>query len=133
MSLEEVFDLATIDEPPKEEVILKEITDNGVVDDFDKSRKDLHAIVNIGSKAIEELGTLAKQSQDPDHYNALSSLIKNVSEASSTLLKLHQLRGDIIRPTILGDKSEYHQTLNYFASTKELADALKEISFKDVK
>jgi NADH dehydrogenase/NADH:ubiquinone oxidoreductase subunit G len=93
-----------------------------VLDDFEDARENLQNIVKVGAQAIEQLGELSNQSQSAEHYAALSSLIKNVSEVSSTLLKLHK-QVEEIRHAPKIEKVETHNHLT--VSTFELANMLK--------
>jgi hypothetical protein len=102
--------------------VAEEVKDK-VLADFEESRKNLQNIVKVGATAVNDLGQYAAMSQSPEHYAALSSLIKNVSEVSSTLLRLHKQVEEIKA----GSKAEKIETHNHLhvASTYEISKLLK--------
>jgi len=137
--LDAKFDLVPLDDHTTDVIAKKTTTteiiegtftdpDTGtVVADFEKSRSQLNDIIKIGAKAVDDLGVLASQSQDPEHYTALSSLIKNVSDVTTNLLKLHKQVEEIkSRSVSVSEKNEYHKHLHFSGSTAELLKRIEE-------
>jgi hypothetical protein len=101
-----------------------DVTNEDALADFKKSRKNLQDILDVGSTAVTQLGILADQIQSPEYFLALSSLIKNVSDVSSNLLKIHKQMEDIkVAPK--ASFKENHSHLHVTATTKELSEFLK--------
>ena len=95
MNLDTKFNIISVDTPNSAviEATFKEVPNtvgDTVVKDFEESRKNLQDIIQIGTDAVATLGVLASQSQNAEDFMALSSLIKNVSEVTSSLIKLHK-------------------------------------------
>ena len=131
MNLDTKFNIISVDTPNSAviEATFKEVPNtvgDTVVKDFEESRKNLQDIIQIGTDAVATLGVLASQSQNAEDFMALSSLIKNVSEVTSTLIKLHKQVEEIKKPAAAAttESKEYHNHL-YVGSTSELSALLK--------
>lgn len=130
----EKFELIPTPTPKKDQItsMIDDINSDNVNKDFSQSQAALQTVVEIGSKAVSELGTLASSSQDAVHYAALAQLIKTVSDASGNLVKLHKALEEVKNRgnKDSGGKQTVYNNLNFNGSTAELAEALKK---KDVK
>jgi len=140
MNLDTKFNIVSVDTPNSAviEATFKEIPDdvsNTVVKDFEESRKNLQDIIQIGTDAVATLGGLATQSQNAEDFMALSSLIKNVSEVTSTLIKLHKQVEEIKKPApnATTENKEYHNHLTFVGSTSELSALLKKNKDEEIK
>ena len=124
-------DIFNIDNTPKDQSTntnvveysppIEEEPNDPIETDFDKARDSLHIIVKKGTKAVEELEQLASLSQNAEHYSALASMIKNVSDVSKILMGVHTEKAKVKKPS--PNRIENH--LHVSASTMEIARMLK--------
>jgi len=75
----------------------KSLSDSAT-DDFTLARKNLHAIIESGSDALDELMMVATQSQHPRAYEVISTLIKTLVDANKDLLELQKKIREISTP-----------------------------------
>ena len=86
-------------------------------------------IIDIGTKAVTQLGFLADTSQDPTHYEVLSKMIKDLSDTSEKLLKTHESYERILnkRNTKKDTKIAEGEGVSVYLSTSEIARAIKDL------
>ena len=113
--------------------IKNDINDNSTLKDFDTARANIKSILTVGSDAITNLGALAFQSQDPETYTALSKLIKDVTDASTKLLDLHERLENITNKKSnknikMGEDNP--DVVNLYFSTSDVFKAIKEMDQK---
>lgn len=103
-------------------------TTQKVVDtDADYARKNLYDLIEKGSMAIDELLTIAQQSQHPRSYEVLSTLMKTMVETNKDLLALQETKKKLLeqdKDTKDQNKTVTNNTL-FVGSTTELLKALK--------
>lgn len=63
--------------------------ENEIDSDFDKSKKNLEGIIEIGTNALTDALYVAKQSDDPDAYDVVANLMKQLADINDKLLNLH--------------------------------------------
>src|SRR5579863_5132184 len=122
-----LLNLPEEDYPSKEIIEVKgEIVEDktqAAQEDFGKARKSLSAIIDVGQGAIGNLSELAIQSQDPEHYDALSKMIKELGDTSIKLMEAHEK----IEKIVSKQKSVTKEINNnlFVGSTREVAALLK--------
>lgn len=124
MSLEERFGLPA---PKREETSVAlnlSNSENDALVDFQDTRTKMTKIISVGSKAIEDLGCFGTQLM-PEHYLAMSALIRATTAASTTLLKLHEQINDLKNPKEKDGPKEQHSHVHVSASTSELNDIIR--------
>lgn len=91
--------------------------ETSVNDDYELARKNLKTILDTGMGALEKMAEIADMSQHPKSYEALSSLIRNLSSVNKELMELSEKKVNIER-----NSNTQHQTINnnLFISTTEL-------------
>lgn len=119
----------------KEEVdsFQEEIVENRR-EDYNCARKNLKNALKVGSESLEDLLEIAKASQSPRAYEVISTMVKNVSEASDKLMdvqkKLEELEISSDSENSLSklDKLELTQNTNtiYVGSTADLQQLIQE-------
>ena len=96
----------------------EEIVDNRR-EDYNCARENLKNALKVGSESLEDLLEIAKASQSPRAYEVISTMVKNVSEASDKLMdiqkKLEELEisSDPEKSLKNLDKLELTQILKY--------------------
>lgn len=84
-------------EAPKEEPRTIEVKANEDLDeDFEIARKTMHNLLLKGQQTLENAIIIADGTEDPESYNAVSSLIGRLTSASNKLLELHQQKEKLI-------------------------------------
>ena len=119
MGLEQTFGLPMV----KEEKELVEFNNENLsaTQDFETARSNMNTLVNVGTKAVKELGDLAGPSQLPEFYIALSAMMKSTSYAAATLIKLHQQKESLQNPEQKAQvPKENHSHIHFQGSTADL-------------
>ena len=96
--LSEVFDL----EPIVQDEIAQElvpINNSVVTDDADFARTNIKNLINSGSSALNNLLTVAKDSQQPRAYEVAATLIKNLSDLNKDLMEIQKRKQDLTGET----------------------------------
>jgi hypothetical protein len=110
---------------------IKSIVDQGQINndtenDVEYSRQKMKELIDLSSEAINNMMSLAVETEHPREFEVLSTMIKQSSEMSQDLIKLQKTRKDI---TQTKDDNERNNTTNnsiFVGSTKELQKFLKE-------
>lgn len=124
-------EIVLIEEKPKE-------VSTKVNDDFDKDfetvRRNLEDLTDKGAIALDEMRTLADQSQSAYGYEVLSTLMKNLAEANRTMIDIHlkkkKMREGVVAP-LEGNKT-VKNTNFFFGTTSELQDLIKSQQAKNI-
>lgn len=71
-------------------------TEDAIVDsDYNYARKNLRELIEKGMIDLEEIATIAKQSESPRAYDAMTVLLKTVLDANKDLLALAKAKKEI--------------------------------------
>jgi len=104
-------------------------------EDYNCARENLKNALKVGSESLEDLLEIAKASQSPRAYEVISTMVKNVSEASDKLMdiqkKLEELEisSDSEKSLKNLDKLELTQNTQntiYVGSTADLQQLIQE-------
>ena len=117
-----------VSQPDQVNALSTEVLADNAKRDFTQARAAQATNVKVISEAVETLGALAAQSQDVNYYLALATLSKAVTDASSTMLRLHRQLQDLDAPDSnkAGGPAELHNHLHFPSmSTNDLKEALK--------
>ena len=101
----------------------KVITTTDLTSDYDFSRDQYHNLVSKGNDALDELLSVAKESESPRAYEVAAQLIRNLSDTTKELLELQKAKKEIEKET--KDPRTVNNSL-FIGSTKELQDLLLE-------
>lgn len=104
-------------------------------EDFETSRGMIKDVIDVGTTALEEMASIAQQSQSPAAYEKLATVMNAVSAASKTLLDLHKRKKEIDKAEIetpaLADPAAGEATVvnnNLFVgSTRDLQNMIEEM------
>lgn len=115
-----ISDALDIAEPVIEPLVVSE-NEN---DDYEYARKNIRAILEKGSVALDRMIEVADLSQHPRSYEVVSTLIKSLSDANKDLLELGEKKGRIEK----SKKTSETQTINnnLYISTSELLKLIKQ-------
>ena len=134
--LSEVFDI----EPVKQEVITKsgEVVipehkeqDEKIDYDYEKSRNNLHALLQNGQDALMHALEVAKSSEHPRAFEVVGNLMKQLADINEQLLKLHEKKQKLDGPKESSDGPTKQVTNNnaiFVGSTTELNKLIHNMS-----
>lgn len=125
--LSEVFDVEPIAETTKTEIITADgeiirSPEASIGDDFEKTRSNLHSILQQGQEALEHALSVAKQSEHPRAFEVVGGLMKHLSDINTQLLDLHKKKQALDNPKG-SEQSETKNVTNnsiFVGSTAEL-------------
>lgn len=130
--LSEVFDIEPISETVKTDIIPADgqvvSSDESIGDDFEKTRTNLHDILEQGKEALTHALSVAKQSEHPRAFEVVGGLMKHLSDINGQLLDLHKKKLAIEAPKAT-EASEKNVTNNaiFVGSTSELSKMLSDL------
>jgi hypothetical protein len=103
-----------------------------IQDDYEFCRKTLYNLVEVGAKALDEIVSLANQTDSPRAYEVMALLIKNLSETNEKILKLQQDTHQIEKETgVVDNPQSVTNNAIFVGTTHELQKLLKQHGNKD--
>jgi hypothetical protein len=101
---------------------------NAAVDaDYQKARDNLHDAIDIGRKAFEEISEIATQSQMPESYEVVASMLNSIVKANKTLIDIAKTKLEIDTKTPEAEQESGVINNNLIISSADLAKLLKGI------
>jgi hypothetical protein len=100
-NMEEIFDVPQensniLPTPIKKEIIKYESLDNDLKNDYEKSRETYHELIDKGKEAMDDLLTIAKDSEKARDFEVAATILKNLIEANDKLIDIHKKVRDIV-------------------------------------
>jgi len=71
--------------------------DKDVKDDYDFSRRTYKDLITIGTRSLDILAELARESEHPRAFEVLSKTIKDIGDTTEKLMKLQKDKVDITK------------------------------------
>ena len=68
-----------------------------VKDDYDFSRKTYRDLITTGTRSLDVLAELARESEHPRAFEVLSKTIKDIGDTTEKLMKLQKDKADIAK------------------------------------
>ena len=125
--LSDVFDIEAIAEVKTGDIIT---VDNQVVpqgsnkieSDYDRTRNNLHSLLQQGQDALYHALEIAKSTEHPRAFEVVGNLMKQLAEVNTQLLDLHDKKRKIDTPSKAEEVSNKQITNNsiFVGSTAEL-------------
>lgn len=131
--LSEVFDVTPIAELANTKVIdaatgeIVQSSGDKIEDDYDKSRGNLHDLLNKGQDALTHALEVAKQSEHPRAFEVVGNLMKQLADVNQQLMDLHQQKAKLDAPKASG-KQEVTNNAIFVGSTAELTKMIKNMN-----
>jgi len=133
--LDDVFDVAPLQQTEiidqRGDVIIPETSsvDENIDYDYEKTRSNLHNLLQQGQDALYHALELAKQAESPKHFEVVSAMIKNLSDINHRLLDLSDKRKRISTHVKKQDAAPTQVTNNaiFVGSTADLNKMLQDI------
>ena len=72
-------------------------SDNELEDDYDFSRRTYKDLITIGTRSLDVLAELARESEHPRAFEVLSKTIKDIGDTTEKLMKLQKDKVDITK------------------------------------
>jgi chromosome segregation ATPase len=131
-SLSEVFGMEPMT-PSEIEVINKppiNITNSSKIeDDYDKTRDNLHDLLNKGKEALETALAVAKQSEHPRAFEVVGNLMKQLADINQQLMDVHQQKKKLEEPTKgTASKEVTNNNAIFVGSTADLNKMIKKMT-----
>jgi hypothetical protein len=127
--LSEIFDVDPIEIKDETQLKQNELlvvdTRNAVETDTDIARENIKDLINKGSKAVDELAVVARDSQHPRAYEVMATLIKNMSDLNKDLLQIQKTKKELM---VSNDKKTGDVNVDkavFVGSTAELMKLIK--------
>ena len=96
-NLSEVLNTEPIEINPIIEIQSTEVTSpNQVEEDATFARNNMKDLITKGNQAMDQLLSVAKESEHPRAYEVAATLIKNLADMNKDLLELQKKRKDLI-------------------------------------
>ena len=127
LNIEEPAEFEIVPEPvsPVPEVLPPADMKTAVEDDANFARSNIRNLIEKGNKAMDQLLTVAKESEHPRAYEVAAGLIKNLSDLNKDLLELQKKRRDLTPELANNVKSLNVDKAVFVGSTDELVKFLK--------
>jgi hypothetical protein len=93
--------------------------------DYDEVRKNLKCIIEKSQEAIEGIGELAQDSQQPRAYEVMAQLIQSSLEANNRLMDIHRRMKDLKKEEKTKTPSVTNNSI-YVGSTADLQKMIRE-------
>tara|TARA_B100001094_G_C18179688_1_gene800145 strand:- start:1456 stop:1863 length:408 start_codon:yes stop_codon:yes gene_type:complete len=71
--------------------------DKDVKDDYDFSRRTYRDLIQTGTRSLDVLAELARESEHPRAFEVLSKTIKDIGDTTEKLMKLQKDKADITK------------------------------------
>ena len=132
--LSEVFDIEAI-EVKTGDVITMETevmpqSNNKIESDYDRTRSNLHSLLQQGQDALYHALEIAKSTEHPRAFEVVGNLMKQLSDVNTQLLDLHDKKRKIDTPSKAEEVSNKQITNNaiFVGSTSELNQFLNKMN-----
>jgi len=113
---------------PQKEIQVMSVSD--VEDDYEYARNRLRSIMDKGEMALDEIMSVASQSQQPRAYEVVATMVKTLSDSGKDLLELSKRKQDLQQDK--GGPSTVNNNL-FVGSTSELLKMLKKADIDEQK
>ena len=122
-NLSDVFDIEPLDSVQVSQEIVP-INNPVVTDDADFARKNIRELISTGNSALNNLLTVAKESEAPRAYEVAATLIKNLSDLNKDLMEVQKRKQDLTGETTKNKNINVDKAV-FVGSTTELVKFLK--------
>ena len=106
-------------------IVEKQYNSSDADKDYNEVRRNLKCIIEKSQEAIEGIGELAQDSQQPRAYEVLAQLIQSSLEANNRLMDIHRRMKDIKKEERSKGKTVTNNSI-YVGSTAELQKMIRE-------
>jgi len=122
-NLSDVFDIEPLDSVQISQEIVP-INNPVVTDDADFARTNIRELIHSGNSALNNLLTVAKESEAPRAYEVAATLIKNLSDLNKDLMEIQKRKQDLTGENTKNKNINVDKAV-FVGSTTELVKFLK--------
>ena len=122
-NLSDVFDIEPLDAVQISQEIVP-INNPVVSDDADFARTNIRDLISTGNSALNNLLTVAKESEAPRAYEVAATLIKNLSDLNKDLMEIQKRKQDLTGESAKNKNINVDKAV-FVGSTTELVKFLK--------
>jgi hypothetical protein len=101
----DIIDLPVIQEEPKIVDLVAVAESDETLQDIEKARKNIEKIIELGGESLDEMISLAKQSESPRAFEVASTLMKTLLDANREFVEM-STRKKYAKDEILNPKEE---------------------------
>lgn len=116
------------------EVVLPETNkqEEKIDQDYDKTRSNLHQLLQQGQDALYHALEVAKQSEHPRAFEVVGNLMNQLADINEKLLKLHERKQKLDAPKEVKHEGQAQQVTNnnaiFVGSTSELSKLISNMN-----
>lgn len=113
----------------EEEIVMDEMPDETVQDDFDYARENMRQLISKGQNALDGILTIASGSEHPRAYEVAAALMKTMAETNKDLLELQKTKKVLQKEDPKAPQLDGPQNVTnnlFVGSTAELQKMLKD-------
>jgi len=100
--------------------------------DYEKTRNNLHSLLQQGQEALAHALEVAKSSEHPRAFEVVGGLMKHISDINAQLMDLHDKKQKLEVKSNSGKKEDSSTTVTnnsiFLGSTTELSQLLKKMN-----
>jgi hypothetical protein len=126
--LSEVLDVEPMYAPVMQPVVVsideEDIQKTTIEDDADFARQNIRSLIEKGNVAIDNLLSVAHQSDHPRAYEVAANMLKSLTDMNKDLMEIQKRKRDL-EPKETNNASINVDKAVFIGSTKELIKALK--------
>lgn len=124
-AINKALDLVNYNDTGKELAKVEEPKDEQIANEIEYARENLYSAVEASQQVVQDMLTIAQQSQHPKAYEVLNSSIKTLSDVAMNIAELQMKKQRLL--TTKTPQGEEGQTINnnlFVGSTAELQQML---------
>jgi len=137
-NMEQIFDVAPVETDTLPKVIeekppiLFDNLEKDLMTDYEKTRENLDELIERGKEALEDILSIAKDSEKARDFEVAATLIKTITDTNQSIIDLHKKIRDIANYKQQSENNTTIKNALFVGSTTELSKLVKELNMKDV-
>jgi hypothetical protein len=104
------------------------IDDKDIKDDYEFSRDTYRDLIHNGTRSLDVMHELARESEHPRAFEVLSNSIKNIADVTDKLMNLQKIKKDLKKKT---DSEELRSVTNNNVFVGSTTDLQRMLNAKD--
>lgn len=137
-NMEQIFDVSPVETDTLPKVIeekppiLFDNLEKDLMTDYEKTRENLDELIERGKEALEDILSIAKDSEKARDFEVAATLIKTITDTNQSIIDLHKKIRDIANYKQQSENNTTIKNALFVGSTTELSKLVKELNMKDV-
>jgi len=137
-NMEQIFDVAPVETDTLPKVIeekppiLFDNLEKDLMTDYEKTRENLDELIERGKEALEDILSIAKDSEKARDFEVAATLIKTITDTNQSIIDLHKKIRVIANYKQQSENNTTIKNALFVGSTTELSKLVKELNMKDV-